>query len=68
MRVVRSGSWLCENANTLERDRTIYSSKTVAPLNIAIAFDLDGDLENVILVVVLIFLVFCTAKGQSLRT
>jgi hypothetical protein len=32
---VGSGSWLCENAKTLDGDRRSYSSKTVLAINLA---------------------------------
>ena len=47
----RNGSWLCEKAKTLERDRRSYPSKTVLWLKLASAFNIDDELKNVILVV-----------------
>ncbi|WP_210419240.1 hypothetical protein, partial [Bradyrhizobium sp. NAS80.1] len=35
------GSWLCENAKALERDRRSYSSKAVLALRLARGFNLD---------------------------
>jgi len=36
---VRDGSWLCENAKTLDGDRRSYSSKTVLAINLASALN-----------------------------
>ena len=47
---VSVGSWVCENAETFERDRRSYSSKADSALKLASAF-LDDQLKNVILVV-----------------
>jgi hypothetical protein len=47
---VRDGSWLCENAKTLNRDRRSYSSKTASGLQFPSAFTLEIKLENVLLV------------------
>src|SRR5258705_7535709 len=46
---VRCGSWLCENAQTLNRDRRSYSSKTALGLQFESAFNLEIELKNVIL-------------------
>jgi|SRR5689334_18901556 hypothetical protein len=63
------GSWLCENAKTLERDRTSCSSRVDPALMLASDFNLDGELENVILAVVwlLAFLHSQAQKGTSRR-
>jgi hypothetical protein len=52
---VRSGSWLCENAKTLNRDRRSYSSKTVLVAQSASGFNLEIELKNIILRRVSIF-------------
>jgi hypothetical protein len=62
----RFGSWLCENAKTLERDRRSYSSKTVLALKLANAFNLDDELTNVILVVFRSF-AFLHSQGHKRR-
>src|SRR5215831_11860051 len=54
-RDVRVGSWLCENAKTLNRGRTSYSSKTTLAAQRAREFNLEVDLKNIILRRVLIF-------------
>ena len=51
----RSGSWLCENAKTLNRDRRSYSSKTVLVAQRASGFNLEVELKNIILRRVSIF-------------
>jgi hypothetical protein len=60
----RFGSWLCENSETLELDRRSYSSKTVLALRLATAFNLDGELKNVILAVFRCF-AFLHSQGHS---
>ena len=45
---VAFGSWLCENAKTLNNDRKSHSSETVLDLQIEIAFNLRIEMENVI--------------------
>src|SRR4029434_10988365 len=52
---VRLGSWLCENAKTLNRDRRSYSSKTVLVAQRASGFNLEIELKNIILRRVSIF-------------
>jgi hypothetical protein len=52
---VRVGSWLCENAKTLNRDRRSYSSKTVLVAQQASGFNLEIELKNIILRRVSIF-------------
>jgi hypothetical protein len=52
---VRCGSWLCENAKTLNRDRRSYSSKTVLVAQRASGFNLEIELKNIILRRVSIF-------------
>jgi hypothetical protein len=52
---VRLGSWLCENAKTLNRDRRSYSSKTVLVAQQASGFNLEIELKNIILRRVSIF-------------
>ena len=61
---VREGSWLCENAKTLNRDRRSYSSKTVLIAQRASGFNLEIELKNIILRRVSIF-EFYTAKVTS---
>ncbi len=43
---VRLGSWLCENAKTLNRDRRSYSSKTVLVAQRASEFNLEIELKK----------------------
>jgi hypothetical protein len=43
---VRFGSWLCENAKTLNRDRRSYSSKTVLVAQRASGFNLEIELKK----------------------
>src|SRR6476620_7225604 len=45
----RYGSWLCENARTLNRDRRSYSSKTVSVARQASGYNLEIELKNIIL-------------------
>src|ERR1700752_5389104 len=52
---VRLGSWLCENAKTLNRDRRSYSSKTVLVAQRASGFNLEIELRKIILRRVSIF-------------
>ena len=52
---VRNGSWLCENAKTLNRDRRSYSSKTALVAQGASGLHLEVGLENIILRCVSIF-------------
>jgi hypothetical protein len=47
---VAVGSWLCENAKTLNRDRRSYSSKTALVAQLASEFNLKVELKNIILV------------------
>jgi hypothetical protein len=49
------GSWLCENAKPLNRDRRSYSSKTVSVAQRASGFKLEIELKNIILRRVSIF-------------
>src|SRR5882724_8503895 len=60
---VRSGSWLCENAKTLNRDRRNYSSKTALGLQFESAFNLEIELKNVILVAFRLF-AFLDSRGR----
>jgi hypothetical protein len=63
-RNVRNGSWLCENAKTLNRDRRSYSSKTVLVAQRASGFNLEIELKNIILRRVSIF-EFLHSQGHS---
>jgi len=63
-RYVRCGSWLCENAKTLNRDRRSYSSKTVLVAQHASGFNLEIELKNIILRRVSIF-EFLHSQGHS---
>jgi hypothetical protein len=63
-RNVRFGSWLCENAKTLNRDRRSYSSKTVLVAQRASGFNLEIELKNIILRRVSIF-EFLHNQGHS---
>jgi hypothetical protein len=60
----RFGSWLCENAKTLNRDRRSYSSKTVSVAQRASGFNLEIELKNIILRRVSIF-EFLHSQGQK---
>ncbi|WP_143199988.1 hypothetical protein, partial [Bradyrhizobium sp. NAS80.1] len=64
---VAFGSWLCENAKALERDRRSYSSKAVLALKLARRFNLDDELKNVILAVSRSF-AFLHSQGHSRPT
>jgi hypothetical protein len=66
MRHVRFGSWLCENAKTLNRDRRTCSSKTVLVAQRASGFNLEIELKNIILRRVSIF-EFLHSQGHSRR-
>ena len=58
------GSWLCENAKTLNRDRRSYSSRTVLVAQRASGFNLEIELKNIILCGVSVF-EFLHSQGQS---
>src|SRR4029434_3492128 len=64
---VRLGSWLCENAKTLNRDRRSYSSKTVLVAQQASGFNLEIELKNIILRRVSIF-EFLHSQGQTQKS
>jgi hypothetical protein len=64
IRHVRFGSWLCENAKTLNRDRRSYSSKTDLVAQHASGFNLEIELKNIILRRVSI-LEFSHSQGQK---
>jgi hypothetical protein len=61
---VRFGSWLCENAKTLNHDRRSCSSKTVLVAQRASGFNLVIELKNIILRRVSIF-EFSHSQGPS---
>jgi hypothetical protein len=61
------GSWLCENAKTLNRDRRTYSSKTVLVAQRASGFNLETELKNIILRRVSIF-EFLHSQGQNRKS
>src|SRR3989442_15596571 len=61
---VAFGSWLCENAKTLNRDRRSYSSKTALVAQGASGLNLEVGLENIILRCVSIF-EFLHGQGQT---
>jgi len=61
---VRLGSWLCENAKTLNRNRRSCSSKTVLVAQRASGFNLEIELKNIILRRVSIF-EFLHSQGQA---
>jgi len=52
---VAYGSWLCENAKALDRDRRSYSSKAALVVHRASGFNLEIELKNIILRRVSIF-------------
>jgi hypothetical protein len=58
------GSWPCENAKTLNRDRRSYSSKTTLVAQGASGLNLEVGLENIILRCVSIF-EFLHSQGQK---
>jgi hypothetical protein len=60
------GSWLCENAKTLNHDRRSCSSKTVLVAQRASGFNLEVELKNIILRRVSIF-EFLHSQGHSRR-
>jgi hypothetical protein len=60
------GSWLCENAKPLNRDRRSYSSKTVSVAQRASGFKLEIELKNIILRRVSIF-EFLHSQGHKRR-
>jgi hypothetical protein len=62
----RNGSWSCENAKTLKRDRRSYSSKTALVAQRASGFNFEIELKNIILRRVSIF-EFLHSQGQSRR-
>jgi hypothetical protein len=64
MQNVRCGSWLSENAKTLEHNRRSYSSMTVLALKLASALNLDDKLKNEILVA---FRFFAFSHSQGLK-
>ena len=64
---VRFGSWLCENAKTLNRDRRSYSSKTVLVAQRASGFNLEIELKNIILRRVSNF-EFLHSQGQTQKS
>jgi hypothetical protein len=64
---VRCGSWLCENAKTLNRDRRTCSSKTVLVAQRASGFNLEIGLKNIILRRVSIF-EFLHSQGQNRKS
>jgi hypothetical protein len=61
---VHSGSWLCKNAKTLNRDRRSYSSKTALVVQLASEFNLEVELKNIILVAFRFF-EFLHSQGQT---
>jgi hypothetical protein len=61
---VSSGSWLCENAKALDRDRRSYSSKAALVVHRASGFNLEIELKNFILRRVSIF-EFLHSQGHS---
>jgi hypothetical protein len=61
---VRVGSWLCENAKTLNRDRRSYSSKTALVAQLASEFNLEVELKNIILTAFRVF-EFLHSQGQK---
>jgi hypothetical protein len=62
----RFGSWLCENAKALDRDRRSYSSKAALVVHRASGFNLEIELKNIILRRVSIF-EFLHSQGHKRR-
>jgi len=60
----RFGSRLCENAKTLNRDRTSYSFRTILGAHTASQFNFEIELENIILVELQVFK-FSHSLGQQ---
>jgi hypothetical protein len=60
----RFGSRLCENAKTLNRDRTSYSFKTILGAHTASQFNFEIELKNIILVELRVF-EFSHSLGQK---
>lgn len=58
------GSWLCENARTLDGDRRSYSFTTVLAVEPAGASNLENELKNVILAGLRSF-AFLPSQGQK---
>ena len=52
---VRKGSWLCENAKTLDRDRTSYSFNAAMAAQTASPFNFEVELKNIILAALRVF-------------
>jgi hypothetical protein len=63
----RDGSWLCKNAKTLNRDRRSYSSETALVAQLASEFNLEVELENIILVAFRFFK-FLHSQGQKRKS
>src|SRR5262245_17173764 len=63
-RNVGYGPRVCENAKTLNRDRTSYSFETVLAAHIASPFNFEIELENIILVTLRVF-EFSHSLGQN---
>jgi len=61
---VRFGSWLCENAATLNRDRRTYSSKVFFEAQLESELNLGTKLKNIILDAFR-FSEFLHSKGQK---
>jgi hypothetical protein len=61
---VALGSWLCENARTLDGERRSYSVMTVLSVNLASAFNLENELKNAILAMFQTF-AFLHSQGQK---
>jgi hypothetical protein len=66
-RSVRFGSWLCENAKTLDGNRRSYASKTVLVLKLESALNSKDELKNVILAAFRSF-AFLHSQGHSRPT
>jgi hypothetical protein len=63
----RFGSRLCENAKTLNRDRTSYSFKTILGAHTASQFNFEIELKNIILVELRVF-EFSHSLGQKRKS
>jgi hypothetical protein len=64
---VCSGSWLCENARSLYRNRRSHLSKTVSGIQFESTFDLEIELKNLILVAFRFF-AFLHSQGQKRKS
>jgi hypothetical protein len=65
---VRLWPRLCENAKTLNRDRTSYSFEIVLGAQIASPFNFENELKNIILVALRVFEFSHRCAGRPARS